>query len=161
MTNSDVITMLNCGILNLTAHSLEAAPAYKVTKFKNELRRISEAWNKTREGLAKEAEIDDLNVFYARLKELSEKDKKSKEESKELDELKAKDKRFADLINAALREEVSHEIKTMPYDAWKALQDENKEIKATINNNGVPTTIELLVLLEPQLEEVLWKAPTE
>ena len=139
------------GILNLTSHSLDAAHAYKVVSFKTRVRNAVDALAKAQEAFLKEAGIDDPQAFDSRRAELSKKEKLTKAEDSELKDLNAKMERFNQLTLAQMNEDANIEPKTMPYDQWKALQDENKDIKA----QGV----ELLTLCEAQLEGILWKAP--
>ena len=171
------------GMANITSHSLEAAHAYKVVQFKSRLRNAAEAFGKTQQSFLKEVGIEDPEKFdrrrqelaeRARRKELAEKANRTKEENElfdklneklkgqknltkaEEEELKGMDeklKRYNDLSEALMNEDAEIEPKTMPYEQWKALQDENRELKV----QGV----ELLTLCEADLEGILWKAPEE
>lgn len=155
MKNWEMKFIADSGILNLTSHSLDAAHAYKVVSFKTRVRNAVDALAKAQEAFLKEAGIDDPQAFDARRTELNKKEirKLTKAEAQELTDLNAKMERFNQLTLAQMNEDANIEPKAMPYDQWKALQDENKDIKA----QGV----ELLTLCEAQLEGILWKAPEE
>lgn len=158
MKNLEVITLVDGGINNLTAHSLDVAHAYKLVKLKGELKK---AYNKFREdytALLGEVGIDDPNVFDSRLEELNKKGKRTKAEEEELVDLNKKLERLFGLRNALSNEDVVLEgVKTMPYEEWFKLQTENKDITITIGDKSLC----LLTLAEPVLENILWVAPEE
>ena len=153
MKNFEMKFLVENGILNLTSHNLEAAHAYKVVQFKNRMRNAVEALGKTQQGLVGEAGITEPEAFDARREELAKKEKRTKSEEAELKDMNDKLNRLNELTNALMMADAEIEPKTMPYEQFKALQDENKDIKAQ--------GIEILTLAESQLEGILWKAPEE
>lgn len=165
MTYQDVLTMQECKIGDITAHSLTAAHAYKVAKFKAELRRLSECYQNMRNQLPREAGVEDPQAFDTRMTELDKKaqeGKLTKAEQNEYDELNPKRVRFAELLNNLLDEEPQHDIKAMPYEEWKALQDENRNVICEVtDNNGQKKQLELLMVVEPILMNILWAEPTD
>lgn len=160
LTKKEAQFLFNEGMRDLTAHTLDAAHAYKVVKLKNVLRNVNEGINKADEALYKELGID--KAFIDRFDELLGKEKLNKKEEEELAKMKETDKRLGEMREAMLNEEADlSEAKVMPYEQWKKLQDENKErILYYRDNRGVVTsTRELLLVYEEKLENILWKAP--
>lgn len=150
--------------MDVTAHTIDAAHAYKVVKFKNILKNFMSDIDKMDEGFRKELNIDD--AFIARINILTDKDEKdlTKKEKEELASLRETDIKYGKMRDSLLNEEVDmSEAKAMPYEEWKKLQDENKDKKLYYRNRQgqVLSERELLLVFEPELEGILWKAPEE
>lgn len=158
MKNFEMLTMINGGILNLTAYELDVAHAYKLVKFKNQMKAAQAKYTESYNSLVTEVGIEDGNTFDARMRELSKKEKLTKAEIEELDGMNAKLTRLTAMRNALDDEEVVLDgVKTMPYEQWFLLQKENKDL----NMNFGDTSVALLTLAEPVLEGVLWAAPED
>ena len=153
MTNDFIQFLSRGGIMNITAHDLDVAHAYKVVKFKNAIKEALSKMEEMEKSFIAELKIDDPQGFDKRAEELRKKESLTKDEQKELDEKNAIYKRLNDMRMAMYQEEANVETKTMPYEEWKKLQDENRDVK--VGN------AELLMAAEPLLENVLWKAPEE
>lgn len=154
MKNFEIATLIENGVLSLTVHNLSTAHSYKIVKFKAMLKKAYEDFFETRNNLAKEAGIENPQEFDKRLEELRGKKELTSEEKKEFADMNLQLAKLNDMRKSLGEEDVTLEgVKSMPYDQWKVLQDENKEIK--IGN------VELMVLCEDALENVLWRAPEE
>lgn len=153
LTNEFVQFLSRGGIMNITAHDLDVAHAYKVVKFKNAIKDALSKMEEMEKSFITELKIDDPQGFDQRAEELRKKESLTKEEQKELDDKNAIYKRLADMRMAMYQEEANVETKVMPYEEWKKLQDENRGVKIG--------DVELLMAAEPMLEGVLWKAPEE
>ena len=149
----EINELVNANIMGLTSHSLTATAAYAVTQFKREIKRLMEELQSKNEGLVKEVEIEDGQSFDTRRKELADKTDRTKEEEKELEGMDKKMNRLVELRTVLYNEECEVKCKPMSFDDWRALKEENKEIK--IGN------YELLEVWELNLEGVMWKAPEE
>lgn len=158
MKNLEVITMIEGGILSLTAHSLDVAHAYKLAKFKSELKKTYNQFVADNNALLQEVGIEDPYSFDARRAELLGKESLTKPEKQELAEFNAKFSRLSHMRDVLGNEPVTLDgVKTMPYEQWFLLQKENKDKCLTIDGKS----IEILTLAEPVLEGVLWAAPEE
>lgn len=153
MKNFEINELVNANIMGLTSHTLTATAAYAVTQFKRELRRLMEELQSENQGLVKEVEIEDGQAFDTRHKELTDKTDRTKEEEKELEGMEKKLNRLVELRGVLYNKEVEVKCKPMSFDDWRALKEENKELK--IGN------YELLEVWELNLEGVMWKAPEE
>lgn len=150
MKKSEIILLVNAGVQAITNHDLSTEHAYKVVKFRKAINNAYEAIAKDEETLRKDAGIEDPQAFDKELKELRE----SKADEKRLAELEAQLKRFLELRNEMIKEDVNLDTKTMPYEAWHTLQNENKAV-------GEPKRDLLSGFVEDLLEGILWEAPEE
>ena len=158
------------GIENITVHSISNDHSYKVVKFKQAFNKAMKAYNEAREAIVKEVGIEDEKKFnedYSALKKIKE---RTKEQEKEYKEMVAKEEKLNGMTSSLLKEEAKLEgVKTLPYDVWKALQDENHDDKkdmltgqvaviSEIGPEGVKFTAEDV---ETMLEDILWTMPEE
>ena len=150
MKKQTIIVLANAGIAAMTNHSLAPEHAYKVVKFRKALNAALEAIGKDEETIRKDAGIDDPQAFDKELGELRE----SNANHKRLEEMEAQLKRFNELRMEMLKEEVTLDCKAMPYEDWRKLQNENKEV-------GDKKVDLLSGYVEDVLEGVLWTAPEE
>ena len=157
MKKSEIIALVNNGLLNATQHELSTAHSYKVFKLKSEVRKKFTAIGEDEDALRKECGIEDATEFDKRMNELRAiKDPTDKEKK----ELKAMVKQATDYV-AKLKilhdEDVALEgIKTMPYSEWVLLQKENRTIEFMGRKVDVFSGI-----AEDLLYGVLWVAPDE
>lgn len=148
MKNSDIGTLTEGGIQNITTCALSASDAYKVYKFK---RAIDKAFNNIIEmhkDILMNSGIENIEEFQDKYKKLYESAERTLEEEKEFDEIKKKDFTVSKLIKELYDDSSELDIKPLSYESWHALQVENKDIK-------------VLSYCEPCLEGVLWVAPEE
>lgn len=156
MKKSDAILLVNLGILNATNHTLSVEHAYKVVKFRKALNAALEDISKEEEALRKDAGIEDAEAFDGKLAELRKAESPTKEQKKELEGLENQLRRFVDLRNEMLKQELPLDVKAMPYEEWRKLQAENKEK----DFNGAKRDL-FSGYAEDVLEGVLWTAPEE
>lgn len=156
MKNIDIINLANAGVLNITAHDLDVAQSYKVFKFKKWVKNTLKAIQDDEKDLLSDVGIADAPAFDQRRSELLAKEEKTAEEQTELDKLNSQAEGYFNRRNELYNEEVTPEVKAMPYEAWKKLQDENRAVEV----NGKATDI-LTGYVEEVLEGVLWDAPAE
>ena len=158
MKKLDIITLVNCGILSVTAHDLKPAQAYKAFKLKKEVEKafkdIQEEQKGIREdnGLTEDMEnkvkgiIDKMNMRFSVTED-------EKQEVLAHNELQRK---VSSLCREANKEEVILDIKPIPYEDWRKLQEENRH-KAI----GEKEFDILGGKAEIILETIFWDAPTE
>lgn len=156
MKKSEIINISNYGVLNITAHVLDAAQSYKVFKFKKWVKNALKAIQDDEKDLLAEVGIADAPAFDQRRSVLLAKENKTTEEQAELDKLNSQAEGYFVRRNELYNEEVTPEVKTMPYEAWKLLQDENRAAEV-----GGKTTDILTGYVEDILEGVLWEAPDD
>lgn len=150
---ADIQAMYESGMMGISSRTLDRAHAYKVVSFKTRLKNAYQAFNDRREQLLKEVGIDDGNQFANRLQELSTIKLRSEAEEAELKDLVEKNKKFGELFGELQKDFYEIEPKTMPFEEWRELQEENKDVKSG--------SFELLAQFETILEGILWKAPEE
>lgn len=154
MKYSDVLMLISGGVLAMTSHELSINSAYIVTKFKRELTKLLEEWQEKNNSLIKEAGIEDGEAFDKRKDELTKKVKEGKlnnSEAKELEKLNSQMDRLNGLRAKLADDDVTVNVKPMPFEDWHTFKNENKELKL----NGFET----LELADSVLENILWIAP--
>jgi len=141
MNNKTVFFLAQSGMLNVVAHTLDVAHAYKVVKFRNVMKALVEKAQKQESDLFAEAGIESPETYNEQLKALEGNETEWKA-------LAEKGARFRALQNELMAEEVdTSDIKAMPYDEWYKLCQENKDI--------------ITAEVEDALLGVLWKEPEE
>ena len=85
------------------------------------------------------------------MNELAAKNQRTEAEEQEFKEMIAKNEKFNGLFDKLLEDYIDIEPKVMPYEEWRKLQEENKELKFG--------KFEMLAQFETTLEGILWKAP--
>ena len=158
MKKSEILALVQCGVLNATQHSVSSTHAYKVFKLKSVVRKAFEAILEQEKELAKECGIENAEDFDRRRNELFRNKEKTKEEINELEGMNEKFAKFAQMRNELYNEEESgiNSIKTMPFEEWRKLQDENKDVETSFGKVDVFSGA-----VEELLFGVLWKAPEE
>lgn len=149
----DIKAMFEGGMMGISSRTLDLAHAYKVASFKTKLKNAYHELNDRKEQLVKEAGIEDGNVFARRLNELAAKNQRTEAEEQEFKDWIVKNEKFDGLFNKLLEDSIDIEPKVMPYEEWRKLQEENKELKFS--------KFELLAQFENALEGILWAAPVE
>lgn len=154
MKKQTIIVLANAGIAAMTNHSLDTAQAYKVVKFRKSFNAALDAIAEDQKALLKEAGIgEDTQSFNQEMDELRKANRTPEQEAK-LKEMEAKVKRYNEMNLELLKEEVTLDCKAMPYEDWRKLQNENKEV-------GDKKVDLLAGWVEDVLEGVLWVAPKE
>ena len=155
--------MANAGIMDATSHTLSAAGAYTLTKFKREVDNLGKEYNSKRDALTSEVGIKDGEAFDKRRDELTNKKKKTPQETKELEQMDKTINRLVDLRNQLDNDEVTLDLKPMSYEDWHALKQENKELKLIYRNQKgeIIAVKELFEVYELAFENILWIAPQD
>ncbi len=146
MKNYNIINLVGAGALSVTANDLDAAQAYKVIKFKKAVKKALASISEAEKEIIKEAGIEDAQAFDKERAEL----RASGENPERLAELDKTYQRFAELRDNLYNEDTELDVKVLPFEAFHALQQENKGIE------GRP-----LNAFEEMLEGVLWEPPME
>jgi hypothetical protein len=153
MKNEDVIQLVNAGVLGITTHSVSPAHAYKVYKFKKALRSAYKLIHESEMAAISEVGIEDPLAFDARLAELKATDAPTPEQQKELADKLATMERLNAMRNSIWTDDVTlQDVKTIPYQEWHKLQEENRNAK--IHGQAVDI---LSGDVEYLLEGVLWE----
>lgn len=156
MNKLDVIKLYKAGIIEVSAHTLSATHAYKVFKMKREVEKAYKAIEEDQEkimeevGLTREFREKVADIFGKEANMVTDADKAT------VKEYQALQRKVEKLFEEQGKEEVSLDIKTIPYNEWRKLQDENKAKK--INDKEVDI---LAGIAEIILAEVFWVEPTE
>ena len=117
--NQLVLALVSNGVLGITATTLNASQAYKIIKFRREVRNAFDEMS--------EKEKDYINALGLEIGE------NGKLEGKE-DDIK----KFGEFQKALYEDEVElGDIKAMPYDAWHELQKENKALAIPFIEDGL------------------------
>lgn len=126
--NQIIVALANLGGASLTAGDIEATHAYKVIKFR---RAVKSAFDEIAE---KERDIiNELGLEIGENGRLQGEDEKIR--------------KFTELQKALYEDESEMDCKTIPYEAWRELQKNNKGLQNPF--------------IEDALEGVLWDAPEE
>ena len=156
MKKQDILTLVNAGALSATQHELSSAHSYKVFKFKSNLRKALTALQEAENDLQKECGIEDGQAFDERLAELRKLEAPTEAETKELEEMNAKLLSYIEQQRELYNEDIDLDVKTMPYEEWCKLQNENKAVEINGTKHDVFSGY-----VEELLLDVLWKAPEE
>lgn len=158
MKKLDIITLVNCGILCMTAHDLKPAQAYKAFKLKKEIEKafkeIQEEQKGIREdnGLTEELEQKVQGI----LEKMNIRASVTEEEKQEVLAFNELQRRVNSLFKVANEKDIALDIKAMPYEDWRKLQEENRA--KVINEREYDI---LGGKAEVILEAIFWDAPTE
>lgn len=161
MRNSDIITLINNGLLYTTAFNVDSASAYKLYKLKKAVENASEKIRETEKGLVKDAGIDQPEAFDERMRELNsiKPENLTDEQKAELDTLNKEFRKYTDLRIEMYNDTTDlDDVKPVPYDTWFTLQKENKEV--TVPGNDIKFNV-FSGPVESILEGVFWNAPEE
>ena len=153
ITYQTAVILANMGALTASTHTLSSTMSYRVFKFKTALRALIDKLNAAEKALSPEVGIEDIKSFNERLQELGKKESRTEDEEKEYTELCKKRDKYNDLHKALMEEKKELDCKPLPYEDWKKLMDENKEIGQN--------KVDLFTAFEAELEGVLWEAPEE
>lgn len=156
MKKLDIIKLYKAGIIEVSAHTLSAAHAYKVFKLKREVEKAYKAIEEDQEklmdgeGLTRELRERIADIFSKESNMVTDADKAAVKEYQVIQ------RKVEKLFEEQGKEDVTLDIKTIPYNEWRKLQNENKSKK--INDKEVDI---LAGIAEIILAEVFWVEPTE
>lgn len=153
MKKGDIVFLLDGGILSITSHTLSTAHAYKVYKFRKAIDTCVNDIAINEQGLMLECGISDPSEFDRQREAL----RKSGKDPDTLAKMNEQLTRFINMRGRLYAEDVTLEgVKTIPYDEWRKLQEENK----AVDHHGKKVDI-LSGKAEMILEGILWEAPSE
>lgn len=150
MKISEIIGLVDRGILKIDAKSLSNLERYKVVKFRKSVRAAVDDFSSSIVDVQQEAGVTDPAAFDKRRAELLSSEHLCKEDEAELAEMNAKFKSFSDLRAELLKEDVEVFSPRLDYDSWMKLKEDNR----TDDENEM-----LSGWAEEVLEDVLWIAP--
>ena len=161
--NQLIQNLVSNGLEATTDHSLEYKDAYKIFKFKKGIADANKAIEEKRQELVKTAGIEDGQKFDERRKELEALPQMNEAEQKEYDEMLEKLKKFGELYNELLNDESEVEIKTISFEAYHKLANENKQVPVTIPGKDKPQTIlvDFYMAFREPLKDKLWIEPED
>lgn len=147
MKNHNIVSIVNAGILTISANDLEAVLAYRVIKFKKAVKKALDSIMSAENDILKELGIEDVLAFNKERSNLLE----SGSNKKRLAELDKKHERFVELQKNLYNEDAKLEdVAPLTFEQFHELQKENRELK-----------FKPLNAFEEILEGVLWEAPNE
>lgn len=174
MVNNAVLVALSNqkGVDSITVHSIPAEHSYKVVRFKQAFNKLMKAYHESRNAVLREVGIEDEQAFNEKLDCLEKAaGTLSADDALVLADLRAKRAKFNVMLTSLLNEQVVLEgVKTMPYEAWKSLQDENKTDTVdrlageilVIRKITADGSMEMEKMdVEFVFEDILWKMPDE
>ena len=163
LKNSVIVALVERGLENTTDHSVDCGHAYKVYKFVHEVLKANKEIMDERAGLVKAAGIDDPQKFDERRAELKAKPNLTEAEKKELAGMDEKIDRFSKTFEELLNNETELDVKTIPFEQYHKLANENKSTPATRMVDGKPMTLnfDIFTMFRADLENVLWLAPID
>lgn len=159
MQKQDVINLIDCGLLHVSAHELGPEHAYKVFILKRQLEKAYNAIADEQNAILNEVGIDDSFKQKATdiNKRTSNKEVLTIEEREWLSKVPAIQQSADKLLQEMQKSEITIDgLKTIPYETWRELQKENKA--KTINGKVVDI---LGGPAEIILADIFWKAPEE
>lgn len=174
--NCHIIALSNQkGIQNITTHKVSVDHSYKVVKFKQVFNKLMKAYDESHKAILEEVGITDEQEFNKNLAALKENKARTEEQEKEFQNLTEQQKRLNGMSNNLLQEKVEFSgVKALPYNEWKAMQDENSPADGDKKNemlSGVVVVISEIKEdgtikfetedVESLLEGILWNAPEE
>lgn len=147
MKNHNIVSIVNAGILTISANDLDAVLAYRVIKFKKAVKKALDSIMSAENDILKELGIEDVLAFNKERSNLLE----SGSNKKRLAELDKKHERFVELQKNLYNEDAKLEdVAPLTFEQFHELQKENRELK-----------FKPLNAFEEILEGVLWEAPNE
>lgn len=128
MKKSDIINLVEAGILFVSAHELSSEHAYKVFMLKREIEKAHKLITEETEAILKEVGITDelqQKLSIIEKKQRAREPLTSEEQNLSLETIIIQSK-ANNLIKQLNKEEVSLKVKTVPYETWRELQKENR-----------------------------------
>ena len=157
MKKKDIILFNNVGVLGISNHTLDAAHAYKVVRFRKAINKVLNEIASEQEAMANDAGFDKpIDEFFGERLKLYTVKNPTPEQLAQLGEMDKKIERYNELNGVMLEQEVKIECPKIPYEVWRQLQNENKDNE--LNGRKVDP---LSGYVEDVLEDVFWSAPKE
>lgn len=158
MKKQDIITLVNCGILSMTAHDLKPAQAYKAFKLKKEVEKVFKAIQDEQKGIREEAGItEEMSEKISKIiDKVNMKSSVTEDEKQELLAYNELNRKVSSLYKEANKEDIEIDIKTIPFDDWRVLQEENRSKRIGENEFDI-----LGGEAEIILENIFWEEPKE
>ena len=158
MKKQDIITLVNCGILSMTAHDLKPAQAYKAFKLKKEVEKAFKAIQDEQKGIREEAGItEEMSEKISKIiDKVNMKSSVTEDEKQELLAYNELNRKVSSLYKEANKEDIEIDIKTIPFDDWRVLQEENRSKRLGENEFDI-----LGGEAEIILENIFWEEPKE
>ena len=158
MKKQDIITLVNCGILSMTAHDLKPAQAYKAFKLKKEVEKAFKAIQDEQKGIREEAGItEEMSEKISKIiDKVNMKSSVTEDEKQELLAYNELNRKVSSLYKEANKEDIEIDIKTIPFDDWRVLQEENRSKRIGENEFDI-----LGGEAEIILENIFWEEPKE
>ena len=158
MKKVDIITLINCGILSMTAHDLKPAQAYKAFKLKKEVEKAFKDIQEEQKGIREDNGLTDEleNKVKGIIEKLNMRSSVTEEEKQEVLAYNELQRKVSSLYREANKVEVALEIKPIPYEDWRKLQEENRhKVIGEKEYDILGGEAEII------LEAIFWDAPTE
>ena len=158
MIKQDIITLVNCGILSMTAHELGTKEAYKAFKLKKEVERVFKEMQDEQKAIREENGLTEevVNNIQKIMDKINLKANVTEDERQQLLTYNEQNRVVAGLLKEANQCEVTLDIKTISYEDWRTLQTENRA--KDINGR----TFDILGgEAEVVLEGIFWEEPKE
>ena len=158
MIKQDIITLVNCGILSMTAHELGTKEAYKAFKLKKEVERVFKEMQDEQKAIREENGLTEevVNNIQKIMDKVNIKTNVTEDERQQLLAYNEQNRVVTGLLKEANQCEVTLDIKTISYEDWRTLQAENRA--KDINGR----TFDILGgEAEVVLEGIFWEEPKE
>ena len=128
MKKVDIITLVNCGILSMTAHDLKPAQAYKTFKLKKEVEKAFKDIQEEQKGIREDNGLTDEleNKVRGIIEKLNMRSSVTEEEKQEVLAHNELQRKVSSLYREANKVDVTLDIKPIPYEDWRKLQEENR-----------------------------------
>lgn len=158
MIKQDIITLVNCGILSMTAHDLGTKEAYKAFRLKKEVERVFKEIQDEQKAIREENGLTEevVNNIQKIMDKVNIKANATEDERQQLLAYNEQNRVVTGLLKEANQCEVKLDIKTVSYEDWRTLQAENRA--KDINGR----TFDILGgEAEIVLEGIFWEEPKE
>lgn len=149
MKNSEILILVNNGILAAKYATIDGAHAYKMFKFRKEISKALTAFTESYKELLKSNDIEDIDAFNKRIEELRAIEKPTKEEEAELKASLEKLDKVEEMFKSLLEDDVTLDCKPMPFSEYHKLWLENRPKDGKMSLFEYENVIDML-------EGVLW-----
>lgn len=128
MIKQDIVTLVNCGILSMTAHELGTKEAYKAFRLKKEVERVFKEIQDEQKAIREENGLTEevVNNIQKIMDKVNIKANATEDERQQLLAYNEQNRVVTGLLKEANQCEVKLEIKTISYEDWRTLQAENR-----------------------------------
>lgn len=139
ITKNDVMNLMMSGVMSVTVHTLSPEHSYNVYLFKKRIRTAFQDLQDSEREILGMLGVKDIQALHL--------------------EDDATIKRYNEMCQKLHAETISmDDVKALPYDEWRKLQDENKA--TPVHFRGKDITVDVFSgYVEECLENILWVAP--